>query len=310
MIKNKAPLSSDEIPPYVFLRALRFAGKGREPPPSSQPTPPLRPRSEKQGAVGRKKGKKKAANTASPQLRQHLGGSAGSARIGRGWGGGNGSPVWCYWADLAILGGMEAGMEGWTMPASGGESSQGWFCDAGFQLASAGRAGTRRQLLSVSCCRLGHSDRGDRGGPGGARGWCWCPPECPHCAGREGAGSAGSALAPPRHAASMGTPGNGERDKVVPPQRGVWRGGREGRGNRRGKRSLKKRKRTRSASRKCYRAERGLKGKGKTQPTSFVCCTWAVKMEFCYGDRKKKPPWYLPPNANFIPAGWASTGLN
>lgn len=50
------------------------------------------------------------------------------------------------------------------------------------------------------------------GGGGRALGWCWatqCPPECPHCAAREGEGSAGIVLAPPRHPASMGTPGKG-----------------------------------------------------------------------------------------------------
>lgn len=86
------------------------------------------------------------------------------AACGLAGGGGKGSPVWCYWADLEILGGTEGGTQHTHAPASEGERAQGLFCDAGFQFASASALGH-----SVSCF-LSHAAIWETAIEGG-RGW-------------------------------------------------------------------------------------------------------------------------------------------
>lgn len=188
-------------------------GKGLEPPPSSNPRLPSCPELKNNGLGRRKKGRReKHGAPAAPAPRSSA--LAALALAGSG-GAGRRSPVWCYRADLEIFwGGMEGGRGGWKEGGGHGhrrlrrERAQGWFCDAGFLLAS----GTRRQLLAGSGCSWGHRDRGDKGGIGARL-------NVPVVlAGREQ-----EALASPWNLPSMG---KGARD-VCPPRGGrerKWRG--------------------------------------------------------------------------------------
>lgn len=221
----------------------------------------------------------------------------GSARIGRGGGGGKGSPVWCYWADLEILGGWREGGHAHA-PALGGERAQGLFCDAGFQFASAGVLGHGVSCFLSQAAIWESAIGGNGDGEGGslALGWCWamwCLPECPHCAAGEGAGSAGiaplCALAPPRHSARTGGP----RERGRAPRGYLGEGGR----NRRGKRREKKKKKTktnRAWKWKMSPCRKGTERKGKNTVNPFVFYTSALKMAFFTGNGKKKCPRHCP----------------
>lgn len=179
-ITNKASLSSHGISSHCFGGRPRYwarTGAASQ----LQPTPPLRPRIKKQAAP-EEEGEKE--NMPFPATLPAPAPSTSAAEALACWQpadwprrSGKGSPVWCYWADLAILGGWrEGGHARARAPASGRERAQGLFCDAGFQFASASALGH-----GVSCF-LSHAaiwetaiggDGDGKGRRGGVCLWLW-----------------------------------------------------------------------------------------------------------------------------------------
>lgn len=235
----------------VFLRAFCFAGEGRELPPSSNPRLPSGPElanKTRAAVLWRKKGRRQTRRSAALPLASPL------AALGlAGDGGGRRSPARCYRADLEIFGGDGGRGRGHTPRGEGSAHSVGFVA------------------LDSSSPPLGHGSaalparrqrQGDSGG-GGRVGARLNVPFVPPGRQRE-------ALASPWHLPAPRQPGDPGRGARGP--QGEETAGKEV--------CKEKRKRTRSGSRKCYRAERGLKGEGKTRPTSLSATLGQQKWRF------------------------------
>lgn len=128
--------------PMRFLRVILLGWERTGAASRLQPTPPLRPRAEKQRVWEEEEGEKgKHAIPAAPAPRIPALAAlalAGGGGVGEGAQFGVTGQIWRFWG---WDGGREGGGPRAHAPAWGGERAQGWFCDAGFQLASAGSLG-------------------------------------------------------------------------------------------------------------------------------------------------------------------------